>query len=314
MTTETSQTVLVAPLNWGLGHATRCVPIIQKYLKAGQHVIIAADGDALRWLQGEFPELKIIAFPGFRIHYSPSGSQLFAMIRQVPKIIAGTIKEHRQLKKLIREENIQMVISDNRFGLWNKSVKSVYITHQLLIRAPYRWMEPLLWFCHRWIITRYDECWIPDIEGDGNLSGELSHKYPLPRNARFIGWLSRFPVKERVQVKKNYTNLCLLSGPEPHRTLFEQLMIERFKDTSASTLIVSGQPGSNPQPRSIGSIDVVSNLSSSELQSHLLETPHIFCRSGYSTLMDLRVLQRNATFFPTPGQPEQEYLATLHGK
>lgn len=307
-------TILIAPLNWGLGHATRCVPIIRDAITDGQRVILAADGDALRWLQNEFPELKVIRFSGFNIQYSPTGSQLFAIIRQLPKIIAGTIREHWQLKELIQEENIQTVISDNRFGLWNKSVKSIYITHQLLIRAPHRWMEPLLRFCHRCIITRYDECWIPDIEGEGNLSGELSHTYPLPPNARFIGWLSRFPSTNAIPVKKNYTNLCLISGPEPHRTLFEQMCIERFKNSEEPTLIVRGKPGDCMSGSAIGTIDLVPGLSSGELKTHLLQTPNIFCRSGYSTLMDLKLLERSANLFPTPGQPEQEYLAELHKK
>jgi hypothetical protein len=309
-----ASTILIAPLNWGLGHATRCVPIIRDHLANGQRVVLAADGDALSWLKSEFPELKAIRLPGFSIQYSASDYQLFAMVRQLPKIIAGTIREHRQLKKLIREENIQTVISDNRFGLWNKSVKSIYITHQLLIRAPYQWMEPLLWLCHRWIINRYDECWIPDIEGEGNLSGELSHKYPLPPNARFIGWLSRFPSTNAIPVKKNYTTLCLISGPEPHRTLFEQSLIERFKDSAEPTLIVRGKPGNCISESAIGNIDLVPVLSSGELKTHLLQTPNIFCRSGYSTLMDLKLLEREANLFPTPGQPEQEYLAGLHKK
>ncbi len=306
--------VLIAPLNWGLGHATRCVPIIREYHAKGYRVVIAADGDALCWLQREFPDMATIAFPGFRIGYSSSGSQLFAMMRQLPKIIAGVVREHRRLKTIIQEENIQTVISDNRFGLWNKQVKSVYITHQLLIRAPYSWMEPILHRIHLWIIRHYDECWIPDVEGTENLSGDLSHKYPLPSNARFIGWLSRFSMREKAASNKNYTNLCLISGPEPHRTLFEQSMIEWFKNDPEPTLIVTGQPGLRTQLRSIGNIDLVPDMSSGELQTYLLETPCIFCRSGYTTLMDLKVLGRSAIFFPTPGQPEQEYLAELHKK
>jgi hypothetical protein len=306
--------VLIAPLNWGLGHATRCVPIIREYHTRGYRVVVAADGDALCWLRNEFPEIKTIEFPGVGIRYSASGSQLFAMMRQMPKIIAGIAREHRRLKTIIRQENIQNVISDNRFGLWNKQVKSVYITHQLLIRAPYRWMEPILHRIHLWIISRYDECWVPDVEGSDNLSGDLSHKYPLPPNARFIGWLSRFPIPEKMVSQKNYTNLCLISGPEPHRTLFEQSMIERFKNSAEFTLIITGQPGLYTQPRSIGNIDLVADISSGELQTYLLETPHIFCRSGYTTLMDIKVLGRSATLFPTPGQPEQEYLAGLHKK
>lgn len=304
--------VLVAPLNWGLGHATRCVPIIRKYLAEGHRVVIAADGEALLWLKKEFPETDTVRFPGFRIRYSGGNSQVLAMLLQLPEIIAGIFREHRQLKKIIRQENIRLVISDNRFGLWNRTVKSVYITHQLMIKSPVKWLEPLLWRLHGRIIARYDECWIPDIEGAGNLSGDLSHRYPLPRNARFIGWLSRFPTVSSNTIEKNYINLCLLSGPEPHRTLFERAMIERFKGCGKPTLIVRGKPGDANVYKQLKNIDLLPDLPDNELQWHLQNTPHIFCRSGYSTLMDLQALNRTATLIPTPGQTEQEYLAALH--
>ena len=35
-------------------------------------------------------------------------------------------------------------------------------------------------------------------------------------------------------------------------------------------------------------------------------------RSGYSTLMDLKVLGKKAILFPTKGQKEQEYLFEIH--
>ena len=312
--TKKPASVLVAPLNWGLGHATRCVPIIRKYMDEGRRVVIAADGTALAWLKKEFPETETIRFPGFSIRYSRGNSQVFAMLAQLPKIIVGIVREHNRLKGIIDRENIDLVISDNRFGLWSRSVKCVYITHQLMIKSPVKWMEPLLWRLHREIIIRYDECWIPDIEGEGNLSGDLSHRFPLPGNARFIGWLSRFPVAPATLLQKNYTNLCLISGPEPHCTLLEQQMVEKFKGCGEPTLIIRGKPEKIEECKSLGNIDLISDLPDKELQWYLLNTPHIFCRSGYSTLMDLKALHRTATLVPTPGQTEQEYLATLHGE
>ena len=307
-----SSTVLVAPLNWGLGHATRCAPIIHRLLNEGQRVVIAADGDALKWLQSEFPDLDFITLPGLKIRYSTSKTQVGAMLWQIPFFINGIIREHQALKKIIRHEGITQVISDNRFGLWSKRVKSVYITHQLMIKAPAKWMEPILWYLHRCIINRYDECWIPDIEGEGNLSGDLSHKYPLPRNARFIGWLSRFSTHDTAIVSKHYQNLGIVSGPEPQRTLFEQQLIEQFRNCSENTLIIRGKPESDNAIHSVHNIDLVSHLSTAEMQAYILDTPSIICRSGYSTLMDLKVLGKTATLIPTPGQTEQEYLATLH--
>jgi len=307
-------TVLVAPLNWGLGHATRCVPIIRDLLSQEQRVMIAADGDALSWLQTEFPDLRCIRLQGICIRYSASGSQAISMLLQIPSMLINSFREHQALKRLIRQENIVTVISDNRFGLWNKHIKSIYITHQLMIKTPYRWMEPLLWRLHRCVINRYDECWIPDIKGTGNLSGDLSHKYPLPGNGRFIGWLSRFPVNEVVTISKHYHTLCLVSGPEPQRTLFEQQLINQFQHSNQSTLLVRGKPDESREVNTIGNIDLAAHLTTTEMQAYILDTPIIICRSGYSSLMDLKTLGKEAMLTPTPGQTEQEYLATLHNR
>ena len=186
--------VLVAPLNWGLGHATRCVPIINALLDAKKEVIIASDGFPLEFLKKEFPTLQTIEFKGINIKYNKSNSQVWAMLWQMPKIIFAIIKEHYELKKIIQKFDIQAVISDNRFGLWNKKIKTVYITHQISVKISNRFefLNKIIYIVHCQIIKRYSECWIPDFEGEENLSGDLSHKYPLPKNAKFIGILSRF--------------------------------------------------------------------------------------------------------------------------
>ncbi len=46
--------ILVAPLNWGLGHATRCIPIIEALENNGYVPIIASDGVALEMLKKNF--------------------------------------------------------------------------------------------------------------------------------------------------------------------------------------------------------------------------------------------------------------------
>lgn len=309
-----SKTVLIAPLNWGLGHATRCVPIVRQQIKLGHKVILAADGDALLWLQKEFPDTMSIHLPGFKIKYAKGNSQIGAMLKQIGNILIGTYREHRLLQKIVAREGIDTVISDNRLGLWSKSVNSIYITHQLMIKSPIKIVEPILHKIHKYFIQQYDECWIPDIEGEGNLSGDLSHKYPLPSNARFIGWLSRFPVTISFIPEKHYTNFCLISGPEPHRTLLEQEMIERFKSTTAPTLIVCGKPGKEQSNKRLNNIDIYPSLPDNAIQYYLQNTQTVFCRSGYSTLMDLKILNCKATLIPTPGQTEQEYLAKLHAE
>ncbi len=301
--------ILIAPLDWGIGHATRCVPIIRSLILNQNKVIIAASGAALAFLQKEFPEQEFLEWHSYDIRYSSSKTQTWVILCQIPKILWRIYKEHLFLKKIIKDKSIEIVISDNRFGLWSREIKSIYLTHQIMIKMPHRLsiLEHLFYSLHKFIIEKYDECWIPDFEGEDNLSGDLSHKYPTPENTSFIGILSRFEKKEYSSISP-YQNLVLISGPEPQRTIFEKEMIEKFQKTEESTIIISGKPA-NSTFLQTNNITIKSHLESEELAFLIQTTPNIFCRSGYSTLMDLKILDRKATLYPTPGQTEQEYLA-----
>lgn len=310
---------LVAPLNWGLGHATRCIPLIQKLLSEGHEIIIASDGHPMELLKQEFPELLLIDFPSYNIRYNKGKSQFSAMLRSIPVIFRGIIREHLQLKEIIRKHQIERVISDNRFGLWNKHLHSTYITHQLMIKMPkgLGFMTPVIWLGHRFFINRFDVCMIPDFEGEENLSGDLSHKYPLPRHARFIGPLSRFAqisTQSPIIPDLRFDTVALVSGPEPQRTIFEQQLIKRFKNTDERVLIIQGLPAdktSRQIEQSHENLTILPHLDTNNLASILLQAKKIICRSGYSTIMDLHALNclDKAELIPTPGQTEQEYLA-----
>lgn len=188
------QRILVAPLSWGLGHATRCVPIIRALQSVGNQVVIASDGYPLEFLRQEFPQLEFVEFPWCRVEYSQGKSQVWAMLRQIPKFLVAIRREHRELPKIIEQYKIDVVISDNRFGLWTKAVKSIYMTHQISVKVTRRdsLLNYIVYRLHRRVIEKYAECWVPDFEGENNLSGDLSHRYPLPNNTYFIGVLSRF--------------------------------------------------------------------------------------------------------------------------
>lgn len=310
---------LVAPLNWGLGHATRCIPLIQKLLSEGHEIIIASDGHPMELLKTVFPGLSFTVLPSYNIRYNKGKSQLTAMLRSIPVMLWGIIREHHQLKRIIREHQIEQVISDNRFGLWNKHIHSTYITHQLMIKMPkgLGFMTPVIWLGHRFFINRFDVCLIPDFEGKDNLSGDLSHKYPLPRHARFIGPLSRFTqfsTQSPIIPGLRFDTVALVSGPEPQRTIFEQQLIKRFKNKAEMVLIIQGLPAD----KTSGEIDetnenltILPHLDTDKLAYMLLQAKKIICRSGYSTLMDLYALNclDKAELIPTPGQTEQEYLA-----
>ncbi|MBK9731885.1 MAG: glycosyltransferase [Chitinophagaceae bacterium] len=312
--------ILVAPLNWGLGHAARCIPIIRELKNLGAEVIIAADGRALELLQKEFPELKCIRLPGSEIRYHEKGSLTLKLLLQLPQLIASVIKEHKQLKKIITEEEIDAVISDNRYGLYSKKIKSVLITHQTGIKLPKNivWLESFINGINHYFMSKFDACWIPDFEGTDNLSGELSHKYPLPKNAIFIGPVSRFTCREE---KKKYDLLLLLSGPEPQRTLLEKLLIEqlfqietefvhRNSNHPLKVFLVRGMAEGSNQAVSISeNFTQVDYLLTEALNTAILSSEIIISRPGYTTIMDLATLGSKAIFIPTPGQTEQEYLA-----
>ena len=302
---KTKERILVCPLNWGLGHATRCIPIIHALIEKGFEVLIAADGNALKLLEKEFPQLLCIHFADYNISYSKKNSWLH-FLKQVPKLIRKIRQEHKQLNVLIRKYKINGIISDNRFGLWTKQVPCVYITHQLRIKAPF--IEGILQRIHQYYIEKYTACWVPDFKNNYNLSGSLGHPSRLPEKVIYIGPLSRFTKKKPASNYK-YNLLVILSGPEPQRRLFETHVVEQLNTLDIKTYIVRGLPDLPREERWEKHYKITNYLTSTELQKQINESELILSRSGYSTIMDLAAMGKKALFVPTPGQTEQLYLA-----
>lgn len=327
--------ILVAPLNWGLGHASRCVPLVHRFLAEGHEVILGGDGESLTLLRKHFPKLRYVYLAPLNLRYSKRANQVGAMLRALPKLIAWAIKDHAILKAVLREEHIDQIISDNRFGLYindkwpmaNDKSECVYMTHQLQIKFPkgWRWLEPLAARLHARIYTRYNKVWVPDFEDpEKSLAGELSHPH-LPftiYHLQFIGPLSRFskkiPSTLNTPHTPKYDVVAVLSGLEPQRTLLEKEIIERFTSPSlqggegvGSVLIVQGLINRPNTRIKRGNITIVPHMDDAELTAALMGAKHIIARSGYSTIMDLHALGllEKAELIPTPGQPEQEYLA-----
>lgn len=299
--------ILVSPLDWGLGHATRCIPIIRYLLEKNCEVIIGADGRPLQLLQKEFPSCEFVTMPGYKISYPKNGSMVLKMAVQIPKILAGIKREHEQLQTIIKEKRIDAVISDNRFGLWSREAPCVFITHQVMVKSPLG--ETFIHQLNKNYIRKYSECWVPDVSGENNLSGDLGHKFPLPENAKHIGVLSRFR-KSSIRSVKNKL-LVLLSGPEPQRTVFEKKILEQlspWRGAGGEALVVQGITEKNERRKVSEYVEVVSHLTSDELQKEIQSSEIILSRPGYSTVMDLAVLGKKVVFVPTPGQTEQEYL------
>jgi uncharacterized protein (TIGR00661 family) len=299
--------VLISPLDWGLGHATRCIPIITALLTKGFAVFIGAENAGGSLLQKEFPDIKIIPLQGYRISYSKNKLFfLWKVIEQLPKIMTAIKRENRWLKKVINEYKIDIVISDNRFGLYSKNAYCIFITHQLHIKTGNRFTEKIVQKINYTYIQRFNECWVIDEEGNNNLAGDLSHPKQLPNvPLKYIGVLSRF---KKYELEKKYDLLVLLSGPEPQRTIFENILIEQMKVLQLDIVFVRGLPAVEDK-LAVGDLKIYNHLPASALNELILSSKIIIARSGYTTVMDIAALQQKAIFVATPGQTEQEYLS-----
>ena len=294
--------ILVAPLDWGIGHATRCIPIIKELIKHNYEVILAADSRPLHLLSTEFPQLEIIRFEGYNIKYPKFIPMELSMLLQTPKLLWNIKKENTALAEIIKDYNIDGVVSDNRFGLYTNKVPCVFITHQLEIQSPY-FTDSIRNFNYKYI-NKYSACWVMDDE-KLNLAGNLSKPNILPNNTIYIGVQSRF---EKQETEKKYDYLAIVSGPEPQRTILEKGLINALKDRTENSLIVLGKPEINTSEQ-LGNLTVKSHLNAKDLNTAIAQSELIICRPGYSTVMDLAKLEKKAIFIPTPGQTEQEYLA-----
>ena len=299
--------ILVAPLNWGIGHATRCIPIISELEKNNFEVIIAASGRSLELLSYEFPKIQFIKFEDYKISYSSSIPMALNIFLQIPKIIFGIYNENNKLYTIIKDFKIDGVISDNRYGLFSKTTPSVFITHQLKIKSSF--LENIIQKINYYFINKYTQCWIPDYKKNG-LAGELSHPKENTKNHIYIGPLSRF---KKNNSKPHYDILAIVSGPEPQRSIFEKILTTQLIGHKKECLLVQGKPESKYYDK-INSLTIKSHLSAIELNQAILNSKLVICRSGYSTIMDLFTLEKNAILVPTPGQTEQEYLAQYLSK
>jgi uncharacterized protein (TIGR00661 family) len=308
------KTVLICPLDWGIGHATRCVPVIRKFIANGYEVIIAADGRPLEFLKREFPSLRTIVFRGIKITYQKGGYMFARMLGLAPRYLRSLRTEHRFLESLLEKEKIDLVVSDNRFGLWTKKCPSILITHQCNIRIPFNsaLLTKIVNRINHRFIRRFNECWIPDFELHNGLAGKLSHP-PVPDiKSLYLGSLSRFsfdqPYPEQAGVPI-LDVLVSLSGPEPQRTIFENKILQQLKTTTLKGIVIRGLTEEDKSYNLTENIRVYSHLETRQLKSVMLNTEVIICRSGYSSIMDIVTVGKRAIFIPTPGQPEQEYLA-----
>jgi UDP:flavonoid glycosyltransferase YjiC (YdhE family) len=307
--------ILIAPLDWGLGHATRCIPVIKELIKNECEVIVASEGPQMALLKQEFPLLRFVPLRGYRLRFGRNRWLTnLRIIFQIPKLLIRINRENRWLGRFIAREHPDAVISDNRYGLCSPSILSVFITHQLYIRTPLgRAVEKKLQQINYRYINRFSICWIPDYEKNHTLTGQLAHPEKLPSIAlRYLGPLTRF---ERISplplsLPALTDILVLLSGPEPQRTILEKILIKEIRQHQGNAVMVRGLPGRSDSFSGLPNLLVYNHLPAETLNRLICDSKFVISRSGYSSVMDILSLGKKSILIPTPGQSEQEYLAS----
>jgi uncharacterized protein (TIGR00661 family) len=304
--------ILVAPLDWGLGHASRCIPIIRALSGAGHNVIIGADGNPARMLSEEFPLLPLVKISNYAMRYSRIPLLLaikFPLL--VAKVYRKAAQEHSETRKIVDKEHIDAIISDQRFGCHSKKIKSIYISHQLCVKMPqgFSWLEKIIANRLKKTAEIFNELWIPDFPGDDNLTGDLTRKYSLPPHHRFIGPLSRFEgLPGNTPDSSEPDVLVILSGPEPQRTVLENILRKELLSLNRKSTMLLGRPDRTTSQNISSNLTIFSHVSSATAASLIKNAKIIVSRGGYTTIMELVLARKHAILIPTPGQTEQEYL------
>lgn len=299
--------VLVAVLDWGLGHAARCIPIIHELLTRNVHVVLGGSGSSLKLLKEEFPQLEVLTLPAYNPQYPAKGMLMACkMLMQIPKFLRAINTENHIVGRFVSATSVDIIISDNRYGCYNKKVESIFITHQLNIMMPASaaWLGPIIRMINHGYIRKFSRCWIPD-DPRSSVAGSLilNKRFPKEIRTEYIGILSRF--KPTQQPERIYDIVVVLSGPEPQRTILENLLLRQLERSTYSFFLVRGLPFDGKRYKA----NEVAYLASRELQDLINSSEVVIARSGYSTVMDLLTLKKKAILIPTPGQTEQEYLA-----
>ncbi len=296
--------ILFGVLDWGLGHASRSRVLLQILQEQNYVLTIASSGQALDYLQSHFPEADFLALSNYSISYAAKARNWkWNLLSQSQDLYKQHQADQQILKSYLQKNKVDILISDNRPSIYSPELPSIYITHQL--QLPKGTGSRLGTFIHQRYYTKFDQIWVPDTQQQTKITGELTEVKKWRDKIHFIGMLSTY---EKTQETKKIDFTAILSGPEPQRTLLEQKLTQLFSKIDGKHTIVRGtNQGSSAQASKNTSI--INLASANDIQQILNSSKLVICRSGYSSIMDLISVQQKALLIPTPGQPEQEYLA-----
>jgi UDP:flavonoid glycosyltransferase YjiC (YdhE family) len=299
--------VLFGVLDWGLGHATRSIPVIHQLLQRGCQVRIATSGLAYELLKSHFPELVFYKITPYGVRYARHGMFMMNIFWQLPRLLRVIWREGREAKRICARWPASVILSDCRYGFRAPGVMSVFITHQINFQMPLtlKWLQPLVNLANRFLLGRFARIWVPDVPA--GITGKLSAPGGLKPRVRYIGTLSRFKRRPPAEAPR-YEVAAVLSGPEPQRSLLEKTIRRQLETLQLPAVLVRGLPAARAYQQ-VGNLEIYNYLDGDELLSVIGDARVVIARSGYSTVMDLMELGCHAVFVPTPGQTEQLFLA-----
>lgn len=315
--------VLVAPLDWGLGHATRCVPVVKEFIRNGAEVELAVVPANAAFFREVFPEVRQRIAPGYNIVYPKHGFNMALWLLKKSSHLNAIIRyEHRYAEEMVERHGYDIVFSDNRFGFYSRKAYSIYMTHQRRIAFPQAFavLEGIGIRWHKSLMKHFDEVWVPDIEEFPGYAGTLSHVDGSPVPLQYVGLLSRFADSDAKTIsdcgsetskasESGPSILAIVSGVEPARTRFEKDLRETLAQIPGNHVMILGKPQSGVHTWTEGNIEFHSHLPTEEFSRAVKKADWVISRGGYSTIMDMAYLGARCIFVPTPGQYEQVALA-----
>jgi len=312
MHTSTPKKILIAPLDWGLGHTSRCIALAMHYHQQGHRIYFAGNAIQQQIFTATCSFVTPIALEGYGVTYPASGWAFMPkMIMQLPKIQKTILREQKWLEEQMKTYQFDVILSDNRYGLHHPEATSILLTHQLHIQTGTKLGDAVIKAKTKLLLQAFDEVWVVDQEGADNLAGKLSRKLQLSKPIQYLGWLSQFQFQqsatEHPMQDKKYI-LAILSGPEPMRTQLETLLLAQMQAQPSVHFVMIGGTVNKP-PTIPTNVHYLPLADARVIYNYLLHCEYVISRSGYSTVMDVICMRKPAVFIPTPGQTEQVYIA-----
>jgi UDP:flavonoid glycosyltransferase YjiC (YdhE family) len=309
--------VFVSPLNWGLGHSTRDIPLIKELLSQGHEVTVGTSGNALALLRRECPECNFILFKDYPAPYSASRFFLPKFVANIPILLRALARERKKLDQILSENRYDLIISDNRLGVYSRKIPSYFISHQLRFSLPFYLypFEMLTIPVNSFFHIKYDGVIVPDIAPDGsNLSGKLCRSNLDVTNQR-VHYAGIFTSTKKMEIDEDLDYLLIVSGPEPQRTKLEEIILKQVQKLPGEKVVLLGSPQKEFHRKPDEHTAIHSYVSTEEKAELMNRARFVIGRSGYTTMMEMAELdKKHGLFTPTPGQTEQEYLSRYYAR